>query len=104
MFKMCQGCIVTHVEQCLYFTDLEGEMYQLSHLLTEQSSLLNLLASSTIVSDQTSNSDKETNNMSNDKVDNVNEEKRIQKLLNIMERVENCAVSSYVLFIYNTIF
>lgn len=79
-------------------------MYQLSHLLTEQSSLLNSLASSTIVSEQTLNSDKETNDVSNEKVDNVNEEKRIQKLLNIMERVENCTVSCTYLFLVSIVF
>lgn len=76
-----------------YITDLEGEMYQLSHLLTEQASLLNSLASSSIVSEQISNSNKEINGVPNAKVDNVNEEKRVQKLLNIMERVESCSVS-----------
>lgn len=68
-------------------------MYQLSHLLTEQASLLNSLASSSIVSEQISNSNKEINGVPNAKVDNVNEEKRVQKLLNIMERVESCSVS-----------
>lgn len=105
MFKTYRGRIVTYGEQCLNFTDLEGEMYQLSHLLTEQSSLLNLLANSTIVSDQTANTDKETNDVSNDKVDNVNEEKRIQKLLNIMERVENCTVSTnlFIILLFGSI-
>lgn len=73
--------------------DLEGEMYQLSHLLTEQASLLNSLASSSIVSEQSSNSDKEVNGIQSVEVDNVVEEKRVQKLRNIMERVENCSVS-----------
>lgn len=67
-------------------------MYQLSHLLTEQASLLNSLASSSIVSEQISNSGKEMNGVKNPEVDNVVEEKRVQKLLNIMERVENCNV------------
>jgi len=67
-------------------------MYQLSHLLTEQTSLLNSLASSSIVSEQLSNSGKELNGVQNTELDNVIEEKRIQKLLNIMERVENCNV------------
>lgn len=73
--------------------DLEGEMYQLSHLLTEQASLLNSLASSSIVSEQISNSGK-VNGIQNTEIDNVIEEKRVQKLLNIMERVENCNVSN----------
>jgi len=68
-------------------------MYQLSHLLTEQGSLLNSLASSSIVSEKISNSAKEVNGVQNAKVDNVVEEKRVNKLLNIMERVENCHVS-----------
>lgn len=68
-------------------------MYQLSHLLTEQASLLNSLASSSIVSEQISNSGKEMNGAQNAEIDNVVEEKRVQKLLNIMERVENCNVS-----------
>lgn len=77
----------------LFILDLEGEMYQLSHLLTEQASLLNSLASSSIVSEQSSNSDKEVNGIQSVEVDNVVEEKRVQKLRNIMERVENCSVS-----------
>lgn len=87
--------IVTVIKNFSFFyvTDLEGEMYQLSHLLTEQASLLNSLASSSIVSEQISDSNKEMNGAPNAKVDNVNEEKRVQKLLNIMERVENCSVS-----------
>lgn len=85
--------VVTIIEFFFYVTDLEGEMYQLSHLLTEQASLLNSLASSSIVSEQISNSNKEINGVPNAEVDNVNEEKRVQKLLNIMERVENCSVS-----------
>jgi len=80
-----------------YFIDLEGEMYQLSHLLTEQASLLNSLASSSIVGEQISNSGKEVNGVQNTEVDNVGEEKRVHKLLNIMERVENCNVSITVL-------
>lgn len=68
-------------------------MYQLSHLLTEQASLLNSLASSSIVGEQITNSDKEVDDVQNVKVDNVIEEKRVQKLLNIMERVESCNVS-----------
>lgn len=67
-------------------------MYQLSHLLTEQGSLLNALASSTIVSEQICNSGKEVNGIQNNELDNVNEGKIVQKLLNIMERVENCNV------------
>lgn len=76
-----------------YIIDLEGEMYQLSHLLTEQASLLNSLTSSSIVSEQISKSGKEVNGVQNTQVDNVVEEKRVHKLLNIMERVENCNVS-----------
>lgn len=68
-------------------------MYQLSHLLTEQGSLLNSLISSSIVSEQISKSGKEVNGVQNTEVDNVVEEKRVHKLLNIMERVENCNVS-----------
>jgi len=67
-------------------------MYQLSHLLTEQASLFNSLASSSIVSDQISNSGQEVNGDQNAEIDNVVEEKRVQKLLNIMEKVENCNV------------
>lgn len=81
------------VDVYLFITDLEGEMYQLSHLLTEQASLLNSLASSSIVSEQSSNSDKEVDGIQNNEVDNVVEEKRVKKLQNIMERVENCSVS-----------
>lgn len=85
--------ILVDIIKKFFFIDLEGEMYQLSHLLTEQASLLNSLASSSIVSEQISNSSKEINGVQNTEVDNVVEEKRVQKLLNIMERVENCNVS-----------
>lgn len=79
----------------MFLIDLEGEMYQLSHLLTEQASLLNSLASSSIVGEQNSNSGNDINGIKNDEIDNVVEEKRIQKLRNIMERVENCNVSIF---------
>lgn len=68
-------------------------MYQLSHLLTEQASLLNSLASSSIVSEQNCNTGDGMNGVQNDEGDNIVEEKRVQKLLNIMERVENCNVN-----------
>lgn len=68
-------------------------MYQLSHLLTEQASLLNSLASSSIVSEQNCNSSDGINGVQSDEGDNIVEEKRVQKLLNIMERVENCNVN-----------
>lgn len=79
-------------------------MYQLSHLLTEQASLLNSLASSSIVSEQISKSGKEVNGVQNAEVDNVIEEKRVQKLLNIMERVENCNVSiTYIRYSFQVV-
>ncbi|XP_060841618.1 exocyst complex component 8 isoform X2 [Rhopalosiphum padi] len=81
---------IQFIDTAKEIANLEGEMYQLSHLLTEQASLLNSLASSSIVSEQISNSSKEVNGVKNAEVDNVVEEKRVQKLLNIMERVENC--------------
>uniref|UniRef100_A0A2S2P2L2 Exocyst complex component 8 n=1 Tax=Schizaphis graminum TaxID=13262 RepID=A0A2S2P2L2_SCHGA len=81
---------IQFIDTAKEIANLEGEMYQLSHLLTEQASLLNSLASSSIVSEQISNSGKEMNGVQNAEVDNVVEEKRVQKLLNIMERVENC--------------
>ncbi|CAH1715043.1 exocyst complex component 8 isoform X2 [Aphis gossypii] len=81
---------IQFIDTAKEIANLEGEMYQLSHLLTEQASLLNSLASSSIVSEQISNSGKEVNGVQNAEVDNVIEEKRVQKLLNIMERVENC--------------
>lgn len=68
-------------------------MYQLSHLLTEQASLLNSLASSSIVTEKNSNLGNDVNGVKSEEVDNIVEEKRVQKLLNIMERVENCNVS-----------
>lgn len=50
------------------------------------------MASSSIVSEQISNSGQEVNGVQNAEIDNVVEEKRVQKLLNIMEKVENCNV------------
>ncbi|XP_050537306.1 exocyst complex component 8 isoform X2 [Daktulosphaira vitifoliae] len=70
--------------------NLEGEMYQLSHLLTEQASLLNSLICSSIVSEKVPSPDKLYNGEANIKQDNTIEEKRYQKLLNIMERIDNC--------------
>ncbi|XP_016660436.1 exocyst complex component 8 isoform X2 [Acyrthosiphon pisum] len=81
---------IQFIDTAKEIANLEGEMYQLSHLLTEQASLLNSLASSSIVSEQISKSGKEVNGVQNTEVDNVVEEKRVHKLLNIMERVENC--------------
>lgn len=71
-------------------------MYQLSHLLSEQRSLLNSLASTSILGDETSivlevESGKENSA-------EQEEEERRHKLGAILEKVEGCGVSHLSLF------
>lgn len=68
--------------------DLESEMYQLSHLLSEQKSLLSSLASTSILEDTTPRNI-EIENKGNEK---DHEEENKQKITAILEKVEGCKV------------
>lgn len=70
--------------------DLESEMYQLSHLLSEQKSLLNSLSTTSVLGDETpiiTEIDKSKQGEDEDEVK--------QKIAEILERVEGCTVSSF---------
>lgn len=64
-------------------------MYQLSHLLSEQKSLLNSLLTTSVLGDETPViTEVETTKQSEDKEDEAK-----QKIAEILERVEGCTVS-----------
>lgn len=68
-------------------------MYQLSHLLSEQKSLLNSLSSSSILGDETpAIAEVEKSKQNEDKEDEAK-----QKIAEILERVEGCTVSCPIL-------
>ena len=68
----------------IVFIDLESEMYQLSHMLTEQRSLLSTLASSCLTPAAPLESPQQ---------ESKNEDQRENLLAAIAEKVEGCAVS-----------
>lgn len=74
-----------------FILDLESEMYQLSHLLAEQRTLLSALYNTSILGDETPfilevDSNKQL-------TEEKEEELRKQKLIAVMEKVEGCTVS-----------
>lgn len=74
-----------------YDLDLESEMYQLSHLLSEQKSLLNALSTTSVLGDETPIiTEIEKSEQSEDKEDEAK-----QKIAEILERVEGCTVSNF---------
>lgn len=75
---------------------MEGDMYQLSHLLSEQRSLLTTLASTSVFQNQERI---ELNDPENSKYDEDNIElKRKQALSDIAEKIEGCIVNK-ILFL-----
>lgn len=83
-------CIFAFKHCCL---DLESEMYQLSHLLSEQKSLLNALSTTSVLGDETpiiTEIDKAKRGEDEDEVK--------QKIAEIIERVEGCTVSRFCIF------
>lgn len=77
---------VQFIEAAKEISHLESEMYQLSHLLSEQKSLLSALSSTSILEDRAHFSLER-----NDKLDEQEiEEENKQKLAAILEKVENC--------------
>lgn len=64
-------------------------MYQLSHLLSEQKSLLNSLASTSILEDSTPRNIEIENNVNEKDQD----EESKQKIAAILEKVEGCKVN-----------
>lgn len=69
-------------------SDLESEMYQLSHLLTEQKTLLGALYNTSILGDDTP-AVTETDTTKKNSEEKEAEMKR-QKLVSIIEKVEGC--------------
>ncbi|KAL0277788.1 UNVERIFIED_CONTAM: hypothetical protein PYX00_004953 [Menopon gallinae] len=78
------------IETAKEITHLESEMYQLSHLLTEQKSLLEM-ANVNMLGDQLMKSQQEVDEKENYQAQAKNEEDdRIRILTSIMEKVEGC--------------
>lgn len=80
------------------FLDLESEMYQLSHLLTEQRSLLAALASTSLLGSTNAGSSSGSENTSDvtvrpEEQQQREEEERRRKLTAALEKVEGCLVS-----------
>ncbi|KAJ8935083.1 hypothetical protein NQ314_013028 [Rhamnusium bicolor] len=77
------------INGCRYvYTDLESEMYQLSHLLSEQKSLLSALSTTSILEDTTPVNIERENKVNEKDL----EEENKQKLATILEKVEGCKV------------
>lgn len=73
--------------------DLESEMYQLSHLLSEQRSLLTFLSNTSVLGDETPLVLEADSNKQNG--EEHEEEARRHKLATILENVEGCGVSLF---------
>lgn len=91
-------CFVRMNRSCIFHqlksSDLESEMYQLSHMLTEQRSLLSSLATTSILGDKIPSavdSDGATGNSGEGEEQKEEEENR-RKLAAILEKVEGCVV------------
>ncbi|CAH1133128.1 unnamed protein product [Ceutorhynchus assimilis] len=77
---------VQFIETAKEISHLESEMYQLSHLLSEQKGLLTALSTSSILEDNRAHFD-----VRNEKLDEQElEEENKQKLATILDKVENC--------------
>ncbi|KAF7270056.1 exocyst complex component Exo84 [Rhynchophorus ferrugineus] len=77
---------VQFIETAKEISHLESEMYQLSHLLSEQKSLLNALSATSILEDRNHINIEKSNKLSEQEI----EEENKQKLTMILEKVENC--------------
>lgn len=73
----------------IFFSGLEGDMYQLSHLLSEQRSLLTTLATTSMFEDQKRIHLSETESKDDDDDADM---KRRQALLDVAEKIEGCIV------------
>ncbi|KAJ8870870.1 hypothetical protein PR048_027171 [Dryococelus australis] len=71
--------------------DLESEMYQLSHMLTEQQSLLALLSATSLLGDKVPPV-QESDTGAKPQDEAHEEEQRHQRLTAILEKVEGCVV------------
>jgi exocyst complex component 8 len=91
----------SQIQQIIYkliFLDLESEMYQLSHLLSEQRDLLANLLDTSIVGNRTVIMDKEKQpEEQKNKV--VSEEEERRKLASIIEKVEGCVVTKFLIWV-----
>jgi len=91
----------SQIQQIIYkliFLDLESEMYQLSHLLSEQRDLLANLLDTSIVGNRTVIMDKEKQpEEQKNKV--VSEEEERRKLASIIEKVEGCVVNKFLIWV-----
>lgn len=77
---------VQFIETAKEISHLESEMYQLSHLLSEQKSLLSALSATSILEDSTHVNIERNNKLDEQEI----EEENKQKLAAILEKVEGC--------------
>ncbi|XP_017784758.1 PREDICTED: exocyst complex component 8 [Nicrophorus vespilloides] len=80
---------IQFIDTAKEISHLESEMYQLSHLLTEQRSLLNSLYNTSILGDDTTVAVEAESNEENS--EERDEEIRRQKIACVLEKVEGCA-------------
>lgn len=92
---------------CYILTDLESEMYQLSHLLTEQRSLIVTLLENSLLGDKAPGlrgvEKPEIKAKFNAEVAvnlNVNNQEGRKRLTALLEKVEGCAVSFVQLLLF----
>ncbi|XP_050306757.1 exocyst complex component 8 [Anthonomus grandis grandis] len=77
---------VQFIDTAKEISHLESEMYQLSHLLSEQKFLLNTLSTTSILEDRTHFNIERNNKLEEQDI----EEENRQKLTTILEKVEGC--------------
>lgn len=75
-------------------SDLESEMYQLSHMLSEQRSLLSTLATTSLLGDKIPSAidNDGAGGIPGEGEEEKEEEERRRKLTAILEKVEGCVV------------
>jgi hypothetical protein len=90
MNRMNRSCIFNQ----LSISDLESEMYQLSHMLTEQRSLLSSLATSSLLGDKIPSvvDCDGTTSVTGEGEEQKEKEESRRKLAAILEKVEGCVV------------
>lgn len=71
-------------------------MYQLSHLLSEQRTLLSSLAETALLADETPTVETDGSSEQPDMSEEQERDTKRRKLMAILEKVEGCAVSDYV--------
>lgn len=71
-------------------------MYQLSHLLSEQRTLLSSLAETALLADETPTVEIDGSSEQPDMSEEQERDNKRRKLMAILEKVEGCAVSNHI--------